>query len=471
MKRKTTMRGLSFALAGLVLLASAGTAAAQSSDAKSEGGTGMISILDVAPPVYYGMLRYPKFYGDPNMDRATIDGPLSERQYLLGSLGGARDNWAKNGWIVDAGITQAVQGVASGPGDNAKYLGSADLWIGLDTGRAGLWSGGLVFAHLEADWGQTVGGTGAVLPLNADGIMPGSPDKFALSEFYLFQGLPHEFAAILGKVNWAAYADTSLFANDERNQFMYEGLVNNPILGAFVPYTSLGGGLFKNFSPEIAAGVVITANNTNALTPGFDELSGNAMTYGLAATWTPKFEGRPGIYDVLVGYTSKNTFAFDIDERYLIGEILGEVPVAQKNGNYAATLGASQYLKVDPNAKRSDGKPVGFGPFFRLGWAPKDRNLIDQFYSVGVGGYGGLVGRNNDNWGIGWAGTHFSSDLRGLATGLGAQVDSMENVIEAFYNIAFTPAVRLTLDLQYVNSANPARDNALVLGTRLQLDL
>ena len=129
------MREFSALLAGAVLIALACAASAQSSDAKSEGGTGMVSILDVAPAIYYGILRYPKYYGDPNMDRVTVDGSLAERQYLLGSLGGARDNWATNGWIVDASITQAVQGVASGPGDDTKYYGSADLWIGLDTGR------------------------------------------------------------------------------------------------------------------------------------------------------------------------------------------------------------------------------------------------------------------------------------------------------------------------------------------------
>ncbi len=465
------MRRLTTWLAGAVLVISTIASPSQSSAAEPEGGKGMISILDTAPATYYGILRYPKFYGDANMDRATVDGPLGNRQYLLGSLGGARDAWAKNGWIVDAGVTQAFQGATSGDGSGGKYYGSADLWMALDTGRAGLWPGGLVFAHAEGNWGDTVTGTGAVLPLDFDATMPGAPSKFALSEFYLFQGLPHEFAAIAGKVNWAAYADASLFANDERNQFMYTGLVNNPILGSFVPYTSLGGGLFKQFSSELGMGIVVTANNTNALSSGFGKISFSAMTYGFAANWTPKFGGKPGIYDLLVGYTSKNADRFDIDPRYFVGEIVGVVPVAQKNGNYALTLGASQYLWVDNTAKRSDGKPVGIGPFFRFGWAPKDRNLIDQFYSLGIGGNGGLFGRANDNWGVGWAMTHFSGDLRGLIASFGARVDSSENVIEAYYNIALTPAVRLSLDLQHVNSANPSRDEAVVLGTRLQLDL
>jgi len=457
-------------LAGALSMTATSLAMAQSGAATPSGGSGMVSILDTAPSVYYGMLRYPKFYGDPNMDRATVDGSILDRQYLLGSLGGTRDTLAAKGLVIDAAVTQVVQGTVSGDGDGAKYFGSGDLWMALDTGRAGLWPGGLVYAHFEGDWGQQVKGTGALLPLNGDTIMPAAPSEAALSELYLFQGLPDGFALVAGKVDFAAFADTSPFANNERTQFLYEGLINNPILGAFVPYTSLGVMLLKQFSEELGAGVLAASNNTNALSAGFDKLSAQTMTYGLAMNWTPKFGGRPGVYSALAGYTTKATTSFDIDKRYLIGEIIGVVPVAQKGSNYAMTLTGSQYLwGVDQHAGRSDGLPVGVGPFFRFGIAPKDRNLIDQFYSVGVGGNGGLFGRVNDSWGIGWAGTHFSSDFRNDVAVLRIAVDAFENVAEAFYSVALTPAARLSFDIQNVDSAVPGR-GAVVLATRLQLD-
>ena len=470
MKRGATMLGLFFAVAGVVLLASAGMAAAPSNNTKSEEGAGMISLLDTAPALYYGMLRYPKFYGDPHMDRATIDGSLRDRQYLLGSLWGARDTLVQHGVTLNAGVTQAVQGVAAGSGNGARYVGSGDLWAALDTGRAGLWPGGLLYAHLEGDWGETVSGTGALLPLNGDTIMPAAPTQVALSELYFVQGLPAGFAAVAGKVDWAAFADTSFFANNERTQFLYEGLINNPILGAFVPYTSLGGMLLKQVTPEFGGGIVVTASNTKATTAGFDDLCGCALTYGVAVTWTPKVGGLPGTYNALVGYNSKDPVAFDIDERYLLGEITGRVPVARKAGNYALTLGGTQYLWVDKDARRSDGQPVGVGPFVRFGIAPQGRNVIDQFYSVGVGGNGGPFGRVNDNWGVGWAGTHISGDFRQDAAALGFAVDSFEHAVEAYYNVALTPAVHTSFHVQYVNSANPAKDDAVVLALRLQLD-
>lgn len=453
-------------LVGMVL-----AAPALAQNPEPAGESGYISILDAAPPAYYGILRVPKFYGDPNMDRSTIDGPILGRQYLLGSLGGARDKWAENGLVVDASVTQTVQGVASGDGDGAQYFGSADLFMALDTGRAKWWSGGLIFAHLEGDWGQVVEGSGALLPLNFDTTMPAAPSKFALSELYLFQGLPNDWAVVAGKVNWSAWADKNLFANDERNQFLHTGLNNNPILGSFVPYTSLGGGIFKQASKEVSLGVVITSNNTKATSAGFDDLSADTMTYGFAGNWAPKINGRPGLYNLLLGYTTKDLAAYDIDDKHLIGEIIGAIPVVEKGSNRAVALGGSQYLwGVDENVKRWDGLPVGVGPFFRFGWAPKDRNVITQFYSVGIGGNGGLMGRVNDNWGIGWAGTKISSDFRRDAAVLGFTVNSFEHAVEGFYNFALTPAIKLSVHAQGINSANPKRDNAFVLGSRLQLD-
>jgi len=81
------MRAISVFRAGMLcLLASASVAIAQTTSTQPASGSGMISILDTAPSVYYGMMRYPKFYGDANMDRATIDGPVLGRQYLLAEL-------------------------------------------------------------------------------------------------------------------------------------------------------------------------------------------------------------------------------------------------------------------------------------------------------------------------------------------------------------------------------------------------
>jgi hypothetical protein len=50
-----------------------------------------------------------------------------------------------------------------------------------------------------------------------------------------------------------------------------------------------------------------------------------------------------------------------------------------------------------------------------------------------------ILGRGDDNWGVGWAGTHISSDLRGV-TNLN-KLDSYKHALEVFSNVEVTPAV------------------------------
>ena len=112
--------------------------------------------------------------------------------------------------------------------------------------------------------------------------------------------------------------------------------------------------------------------------------------------------------------------------------------------------------------------PIGIGLFGRAGWAPKDRNVIDQFYSAGIGGFGMLIpGRDHDNWGVGWAGTHISNDLRGIANL--RKLNAFEHAVEVFYNVEATPAVHVTVNTQVVDSPVKSRDTAVATGARLQV--
>jgi porin len=150
----------------------------------------------------------------------------------------------------------------------------------------------------------------------------------------------------------------------------------------------------------------------------------------------------------------------------------------EKSNNYLALGTFDQYLYVKDKERM-----IGWGLFARFGWCPKNRNVIDQFYSFGVGGRGLLIpGRDTDFWGLGWAGTHISDDFRDELDLVNVGVDSYEHVIEGFYNIALTPAIHLTLDAQYIINPVVAQvrkdtggdvdsdDYALVFGSRLQLD-
>ena len=453
---------------------------AKTSTATVSGTTstnGKISLAEVAPELYYQLRRYPKFYGDGN----TIQGGLLDRSQLLGSVGGARDFLVDHGLYLDVSVTQFLQGNISGGKDTgpARYNGSVDYWLTLDTGKAGLWSGGAIFLHAESSWqgARSVNrDTGALLPATFDATMPtpGRSEAIALPELYLVQALPANFLVLAGKANWAGLADTNFFANNERTQFGYTGLVNNPILGAFVPYTSLGLGGVWMPSKEHTVALIGLQSKGNATTSGFANFNGE-YTVGGQYQFSPTLgEKLPGNYRIIVGYSNKDLTAFDIDPRHLIGEIIGVVPVAQKSSNHAFLLNFDQYLWVKdprPDHGRKHLPPVGLGIFARAGWAPKDRNIIDQFYSFGIGGYGMIIpDRDNDQWGLGWSGTHTSGDLRDDLEILGTKINSFEHAVEAFYNFQVTPAIHLTVNAQVIDGVQRSANTAFTLGTRLQVD-
>ena len=441
---------------------------------------GMISLAEAAPGLYYSMRRYPEFYGDPN----TVIGNLWDRTQLTGNWGGVRDKAVDHGVYFDVSVTQFIQGNVAGGNTQgpARYNGTADYWMTLDSGKAGLWPGGAVFAHAESSWqaNKSVNGdTGSLVPANFDATMPtpGQSEGIALPELYLTQGLPGNLLAIVGKVDFAGIGDQNYFANNERTEFVYTALVNNPILGSFLPYTPLGVAVDWSATKEHNVAVLAVQRDGNGTTSGFDNFNGN-YSYGLQYGFSPTIAGRlPGDYRMLTAYSSKDLANFDIDNRQLIGEIIGKVPVSKKDGNYCVLVDIDQYIWTRDAAQtpsdapsRKGLPPVGVGLFFRAGWEPEDRNVIDQFYSFGVGGYGGLPGRDRDQWGLGWAGSHISGALREDLVVLGRQANEFENAFETFYNFAVTPATHISVDLEVIHSASPTVDTAVVIGTRFQLD-
>ncbi|HXV82601.1 MAG TPA: hypothetical protein VEG60_22275, partial [Candidatus Binatia bacterium] len=278
--------------AGIPAQPLAAAEAAQTKQATASGTSSTqlkISLAEVTPELYYQLRRYPKFYGDPN----TIRGDLLERTQLLGSVGGARDFLVDHGFYIDISVTQFLQGNLTGGKQNgpARFNGSTDYWLTFDSGKAGLWSGGGLFLHAESSWqaNRSINpDVGSLLPANFDATMPvpGKSEGITLPELYFVQALPANWLAIVGKANWAGLGDTNVFANNERTQFGYTGLVNNPILGAFIPYTPLGLAGVWAPSKKHTLAILAVQSTGNATTSGFDNFNGD-YTIGAQYQFSP----------------------------------------------------------------------------------------------------------------------------------------------------------------------------------------
>ena len=85
--------------------------------------------------------------------------------------------------------------------------------------------------------------------------------------------------------------------------------------------------------------------------------------------------------------------------------------------------------------------------------------------SAGIGGRGVIDSRPNDVFGVGYFYNDIYDDR--FTTGLGFDGDS--SGVEAFYNLAITPAARLSVNLQYLEPSLEDVDDAVVLSGRLHI--
>jgi len=320
---------------GIAFSAEAVSAGTNEPDSQTESSGGKLSLIEKAPELIYAVRRYPKFYGDKN----TVHGGIFERSYLFGDMWGVRDTLVDHGINIDIGVTQVFQWNVSGGRDiGSRYSGSGDLWVNFDTGKAGLWPGGNIYLHAETYWGNSVQkNVGSLMPVNFDSMMPDADSKgaSALSEFYLLQGLPG---------NLLLAADTNAFANNERTQFLNTSLINNPILGAFAPYTAAAAGLVWIAPSKKHTLLVIVNNNAeSAMTSGFNSISMENTSFGTEYKFSPKIGGLPGNYALLGAYTSKDATDYASANRWLWAEA-GRPILSTKTDNYAIMINFDQYL-------------------------------------------------------------------------------------------------------------------------------
>ena len=77
--------------------------------------------------------------------------------FCFGAIGDKRQELYEHGIAIDVSMTHTPQGVVSGGDDEVwKYSGAADYEIHLDSGRLGLWPGGLVKVGGRSKFGRGV---------------------------------------------------------------------------------------------------------------------------------------------------------------------------------------------------------------------------------------------------------------------------------------------------------------------------
>ena len=406
----------------------------------------------------------------------TEVGDFRRRTQLSSDWGGLRTDLARHGFFFDLYSMSAYQDVASGGlKTGGSFIQNTQLSINVDTGRAGLWSGGIFHVTLESRYGsfspQETFTVGATAPQYTGLTFPGPFFVHSVlpTEYFLVQALTPEFSVVLGKLNVLNLADPTAFGNSYKYYFANLNFNKNPMALNFYNTTSLAAvGVWTPAKPlTLAAGVFDPNSEANNLAAkAFDRVN----IYGFAIL-SYNIGGLPGRSWAQFNWTNKPKIDLDAPFGQLasganaegVGVLLGVPPSQALPINYRSTSWVtigdfSQYLfvKERPGAiaeKLGSGQPLrGIGVFGRIGDAPEETNSITRDGSVALVANGLSDGRPYDSFGLGIYHNGISRPLKddfARLTGATATPKN-ENGLEVFYDFAITPAIRVIPSYQHI---------------------
>jgi len=248
-----------------------------------------------------------------------------------------------------------------------------------------------------------------------------------------------------------------------------------PILAG--PYSTLGAGIMVLPTKDPNAAILsvsVISTDGKANHAGFDKLFNGNTTYAAEGRMRTDFFGMTGHQLVGGMYSTKSFASLEQNLRFIIQN----GAIEQKNRAWAFYYNFDQYL-YEP----IKGSGRGLGIFGRFGASDGNPNPIRYFYSIGIGGKGLVPGRPLDQFGVGY----YLIDVKHPKfTGLLSTMTFFRNEygFEGYYNLAITPWMKLTPDIQVIRPAQKqviditgsipviVKDSistATVLGLRLQV--
>ena len=372
---------------------------------------------------------------------------------------GAQKQLSDAGVSLGCGVTGFDQGLGGGDGTyNFPIGGKADVLLGLDGGKLGLWPGLSVSAHFEQDFGRDANtqGDGSIIPVNTALAFPTLGGTTTDLSVIVTQKFGDAVSISLGKFNMLDVAAKTPLMGGGETTFWNLGFAA-PVSGVTPPYI-VGGIASLKTAPATFTVMVYDPRNAQDLTV-IEHPFTDGTTTSLSAT-VPLTVFRLTGYHSLRGVYS-TAEGFDLDD---VPQLL--LPSAShgtltRKGYYYGSYSLQQFLWADP-----DNPGRGWGFFGQISASDANPNPIGNAVIVGVGG--STPGRPDDRWGVAWCDYLFSRDLkRGLAVVNEGLND--ERVLEAYYDAAIVDHVRFGPDTQVIWPGTAGKSTALFLGVRGRL--
>lgn len=411
----------------------------------------------------------------PHAAEGRYSGSLWSRSTMTGDWGDVRNTLATKGITFDASLTQVEQGVVGG-GKNGRWEdgGRGNLTTNVDTEKLGLWPGGFLTLEVEGNFADSVNRkTGALMSVNTNQLFPKLPSgNFNVPQLSFAQFLSPYAGVALGKFDTMS-SDANEFAHGKGDtQFFNLAFNINPVT-LVAPYSPLGVGLIALPTQDPDAAIVnffVLQAKGKASTSGFENLRSDELLFAGEGRVRTDFFGLTGHQLVGAGYSNRQFTS--LDQRLQFDS--GNRTLAKKDGSWNVYYNFDQFLY---ETRKGSGQGVGL--FGRFGAADGNPNPLQYFFSAGIGGKGIISSRPLDRFGIGYYYINVASPtLQGLRRTRSFLGD--EWGVEVFYDLAITPWMLLTPDLQVIGPSQKRQsinsiinlrsiDTATVLGVRLQL--
>lgn len=436
----------------------------------------------------------------PAFFRLDYSGDFLTAPAATGDWGGLRNTLAEQGISFNVEVLQFGLGNAYGgrdTNDGFQYSGSADYILQLDTGRLGLWPGGLFKFRGETGFGRGINSlAGAVSPVNFDALFPEPHDSglTTLTEAWYLQFLSPKLYILGGKIDPSRLHGQNVFTSDPYGQFLNTSLWQPPNSFALVPYTAWMAGVGYIPTSWLSGATLVMDSYSKVTRTGFETAfhSPNGATVLQALTFHVEPFGLKGHQRLNAAWSSRDRVRIqDLDRLFLATATepsFSRLEVRQRITNPFPRLKRPKFIRkgivsrtLEPDPKSDDwafwydfdqyfyqepqDPTQGIGLFGKFGWSPGETNPVATYYSIGIGGKGIIPRRDKDRFGIGYYMLNLSEDFPGLFNA------NAEQGVELFYNIEVTPWFHLTPDVQViVDSGGSDRDEpAIVYGIRGQL--
>jgi porin len=411
---------------------------------------------------------------------ALQDPPAPEEEKpsygITGDWNGTRPRWAERGVTLTLNAVYTFQVVAAGGIDDLRleetssedddgHVGSFDLGLEVDTGKAGLWSGGTFNFRLEGRVGRSVvERAGTVSVVNIDAVFPNVVDRFdeealAITTLTLSQDLGAGISIFAGLVN-ASQGDANEIGGNalSPDHFLNSAMLYSLVEDATVPHVALGGGVEWTPADWLTASAMVFGTEETAGDNPFDHTDGGST---FSTEWTVSYElgGRGGAQTAGFLYgTDADRINIAADPRLVLARLLlGLPPPTTSDPTWSFYWNGHQYISGDAEG--------GWGVFARAGFSDGDPNPVAWNLAAGLGGRGTFPDRDEDAWGAGLFLLELSDEDLLQALNL-----DHEGGLEAYYTLSITSGLRLTFDLQFIHSAVEPVDETWLLGLRTTVD-